>query len=152
MPGLTQKAVADGEDFEYRFVAPDAGTFWYHSHSRSWEQVARGLYGPLVVEETTPPDVDADIIVVIDDWRLGENAEFIDDFDGMFHFAHGGRLGNYAKAIVWVTVPTSSTCLSGIPSSATSLPSIPLISTGKTRAFAVLINLSRTRSPRLTED
>jgi len=100
VPGLTQKAVADGEDFEYRFVAPDAGTFWYHSHSRSWEQVARGLYGPLVVEETTPPDVDADIIVVIDDWRLGENAEFIDDFDGMFHFAHGGRLGNYAKAIV----------------------------------------------------
>ena len=99
VPGLTQDAVLDGADFDYRFVAPDAGTFWYHSHSRSWEQVARGLYGPLIVEETTPPDVDADIIVIVDDWRLGEDAAFIDDFDAMFHFAHGGRVGNYAKVI-----------------------------------------------------
>ena len=99
VPGLTQDAAPDGGDFEYRFVAPDAGTFWYHSHSRSWEQVARGLYGPLVVEETTPPDVDADIIVLVDDWRLEENGEFREDFDGMFHFAHGGRMGNYAKII-----------------------------------------------------
>ncbi len=99
VPGLTQNAVPDGADFDYRFAAPDAGTFWYHSHSRSWEQVARGLYGPLIVEEATPPDVDADIIVIVDDWRLDEDATFIDDFDGMFHFAHGGRMGNYAKVI-----------------------------------------------------
>ena len=99
VPGLTQDAVPDGSDFDYRFVAPDAGTFWYHSHSRSWEQVARGLYGPLVVEETMPPDVDADIVVIVDDWRLDTDATFIDDFDGMFHFAHAGRLGNYAKVI-----------------------------------------------------
>ncbi|MEX0338019.1 MAG: multicopper oxidase family protein [Arenibacterium sp.] len=99
VPGLTQSAVPDGEDFEYRFVAPDAGTFWYHAHSRSWEQVARGLYGPLIVEEPTPPDVDADITVIVNDWRLGENAAFIDDFDAMFHFAHAGRMGNYAKII-----------------------------------------------------
>ena len=99
VPGLTQEPVPDGADFDYRFVAPDAGTFWYHSHSRSWEQVARGLYGPLIVDETTPPDVDADIIVIVDDWRLDNDATFIDDFDGMFHFAHGGRMGNYAKVI-----------------------------------------------------
>ncbi|GGE46079.1 copper oxidase [Actibacterium pelagium] len=108
VPGLTQEPVADGEDFEYRFVAPDAGTFWYHSHSRSWEQVAKGLYGPLIVEEATPPDVDADIIVMIDDWRLGEDAAFIDDFGAMFQFAHGGRLGNYAKAM-----PSQSTVRQG---------------------------------------
>ncbi|MYH57908.1 MAG: multicopper oxidase domain-containing protein, partial [Boseongicola sp. SB0675_bin_26] len=29
VPGLTQDAVPDGDDFAYRFVAPDAGTFWY---------------------------------------------------------------------------------------------------------------------------
>ena len=100
VPGLTQAAVPDGGNFEYRFVAPDAGTFWYHSHNRSWEQVARGLYGPLVVEERDPPDVDADIVVVIDDWRLEETGGFVDDFDSVFHFSHAGRLGNYAKAIV----------------------------------------------------
>lgn len=99
VPGLTQKAVPDGKDFKYAFVAPDAGTFWYHSHSRSWEQVARGLYGALIVEEINPPDVDTDIVVILDDWRLGEDAQFIEDFDGMFHFSHGGRMGNYAKVI-----------------------------------------------------
>ena len=100
VPDLTQDAVPDGENFEYRFVTPDAGTFWYHSHSRSWEQVARGLYGPLIVEERNPPAVDSDIIVMIDDWWLEQTGELRDDFDSMFHFAHGGRLGNYAKAIV----------------------------------------------------
>ncbi len=99
VPGLTQAHVEDGDDFDYRFVAPDAGTFWYHSHSRSWEQVARGLYGPLIVEEAMPPDVDADIVVIVDDWRLSETAEFIDDFGAMFHSAHAGRMGNYAKVI-----------------------------------------------------
>ena len=108
VPGLTQDPVPDGADLDYRFVAPDAGTFWYHSHSRSWEQVARGLYGPLIVEETTPPAVDADIIVIVDDWRLDIDAKFIDDFDLMFHFAHGGRIGNYAKVI-----PSQSTVRAG---------------------------------------
>ena len=27
-----QRPIAPGEEFEYRFVVPDAGTFWYHSH------------------------------------------------------------------------------------------------------------------------
>ena len=31
--------------FEYRFVVPDAGTFWYHSHTNETEQLERGLYG-----------------------------------------------------------------------------------------------------------
>ncbi len=29
-PPLTQAPIAPGESFDYRFVAPDAGTFWYH--------------------------------------------------------------------------------------------------------------------------
>ncbi|WP_171022245.1 multicopper oxidase domain-containing protein [Cohaesibacter sp. CAU 1516] len=52
--GLTQEAVKPGESFEYDFVVPDAGTYWYHAHNKSWNQVARGLYGPLIVEEPYP--------------------------------------------------------------------------------------------------
>ena len=54
VPDLTQAPVPPGGDFLYDFVAPDAGTWWYHPHHRSWEQVARGLYGALIVEEPAP--------------------------------------------------------------------------------------------------
>ena len=43
--GVVQRAVEPGETFTYRFVVPDAGTFWYHSHTNETEQMERGLYG-----------------------------------------------------------------------------------------------------------
>jgi FtsP/CotA-like multicopper oxidase with cupredoxin domain len=100
VPYLTQPMVEAGESFDYSFVAPDAGTYWYHSHNRSWEQVARGLYGPLIVEELTPPDVDHDITVIIDDWRLEVTGEQMGDFGNLHDFSHSGRLGNYARALI----------------------------------------------------
>jgi FtsP/CotA-like multicopper oxidase with cupredoxin domain len=47
--GVTQDAVAKGATHTYRFVARDSGTYWYHSHQVSHEQVRRGLFGPMVV-------------------------------------------------------------------------------------------------------
>ena len=43
--GITQDAVPVGGRHVYRFVADDAGTYWYHSHQMSHEQVERGLLG-----------------------------------------------------------------------------------------------------------
>lgn len=48
--GVTQDAVRPGKQHVYRFVAPDAGTYWYHSHQMSAVQVKRGLFGAFVVE------------------------------------------------------------------------------------------------------
>lgn len=48
--GVTQDAVAVGESFIYRFRPQRAGTYWYHSHQHSHEQVPLGLVGALVVE------------------------------------------------------------------------------------------------------
>jgi FtsP/CotA-like multicopper oxidase with cupredoxin domain len=47
--GVTQDAVQPGESHVYRFVAEDAGTYWYHSHQVSHAQVRGGLFGTLVV-------------------------------------------------------------------------------------------------------
>ncbi|WP_328460508.1 multicopper oxidase family protein [Actinoplanes sp. NBC_00393] len=47
--GITQDAVAPGRSHVYRFVARDAGTYWYHSHQVSHEQVRGGLFGALVI-------------------------------------------------------------------------------------------------------
>ncbi|NRB33040.1 MAG: multicopper oxidase domain-containing protein, partial [Rhizobiaceae bacterium] len=69
--GLTQDPVQPGQSFDYEFVAPDSGTYWYHAHNKSWQQVARGLYGPLIIEEPDPSfDRDHDITLMMDDWRL----------------------------------------------------------------------------------
>jgi FtsP/CotA-like multicopper oxidase with cupredoxin domain len=47
--GVTQDAVPVGGEFTYRFVANQAGSYWYHSHQVSNPQVAGGLLGSLVV-------------------------------------------------------------------------------------------------------
>ncbi|MFC6687711.1 multicopper oxidase family protein [Jhaorihella thermophila] len=95
VPGLTQAPVPPGGSFDYDFAVRDAGTFWYHSHQRSMEQVERGLHGVLVVEEPEPPELDHDLPLVIDDWRLDpETAQLIAGFDKMHDLSHAGRLGN----------------------------------------------------------
>lgn len=98
VPGMTQEAVQPGADFTYAFTPPDAGTYWYHSHNQSTEQVARGLYGLLIVDEEEPPEVDHDISVIVDDWRLTDNATIADDFGAMHDWTHAGRLGNFVHA------------------------------------------------------
>ncbi|MEO6473187.1 MAG: multicopper oxidase family protein [Aeromicrobium sp.] len=47
--GVTQNAVGPGQKHTYRFVVDQVGTYWYHSHQVSHKQVARGLFGALVV-------------------------------------------------------------------------------------------------------
>lgn len=61
-PPITQAPVAPGESFDYRFMAPDAGTFWYHPPRPG----PPGLYGVLVVAEAAPVDVDRDVTLVYD--------------------------------------------------------------------------------------
>ena len=99
VPGLTQPLVEDGETFDYSFRLPDAGTFWYHSHHRSWEQVERGLYGALIIEEETPPEVNHDITVIVDDWRIERDGTLVEDFGNRHDFSHAGRLGTFARII-----------------------------------------------------
>jgi FtsP/CotA-like multicopper oxidase with cupredoxin domain len=60
--GVTQDAVRVGRQFTYRFVADQVGTFWYHAHQMSHEQVSGGLLGALIV---TPPAPPADIVDVV---------------------------------------------------------------------------------------
>jgi len=93
---LTQAPVKPDASFDYRFTVPDAGTFWYHPHNRTWEQMARGLYGPLIVEEAEPPAYDRDLVLMLDDWRLGDDGQIDEEsFGSLRDWSHGGRLGNW---------------------------------------------------------
>lgn len=48
-PGVTQDAVLPGEEFTYRFLADQIGTYWFHTHQVSHVGVRMGLYGTLIV-------------------------------------------------------------------------------------------------------
>ncbi len=67
--GVTQDAVAPGAEHVYRFVVEDAGTYWFHSHQVSHEQVRRGMFGTLVVEpppdDAAHPQPDVDVVAAV---------------------------------------------------------------------------------------
>jgi FtsP/CotA-like multicopper oxidase with cupredoxin domain len=69
--GVTQDAVGPGKQFTYRFVADRAGTFWYHSHQVSHEQVRRGLLGALIVDPRTRPVDIVDVPAVVHQYGGG---------------------------------------------------------------------------------
>ena len=105
VPGMTQQPVPPGGEFVYRFTPPDAGTYWYHSHQRSWEQMALGLAGILIVEEREAPAFHQDLVFAIDDWRVDDSLQIDRRSLGSLHdWAHGGRLGNFAT-VNGVSVP-----------------------------------------------
>lgn len=93
--GLTQAPVQPGETFIYKFTPQDAGTYWAHTHHRTYEQLARGLYLPLIVEESTPQDYDRELVLMLDDWRVKQNGQIdLDSFGDMHDWSHSGRMGN----------------------------------------------------------
>lgn len=79
IPGVTQNAVRPGETFMYDFIANTPGTYWYHSHQKSAEQVDKGLYGSIIVEPKNQPiKYDRDYTLVLDEW-------IANDMQGMDH-------------------------------------------------------------------
>ncbi|MDF0594569.1 multicopper oxidase family protein [Psychromarinibacter halotolerans] len=96
--GMTQDSVAPGGTFDYGFDLKDAGTYWYHPHDRSYEQVGRGLAGALIVTEADAPEVDRDEALVLQDWRMQPDGTMVEDFGALHDMAHAGRIGNYVTA------------------------------------------------------
>jgi FtsP/CotA-like multicopper oxidase with cupredoxin domain len=93
--GEAQRPIQPGEEFEYRFTVPDAGTFWYHSHHDETIQMERGMYGALIVEENTELVMDNDRVFMIDDMKLNEKNEFKrEKFFGRWKERHDGREGD----------------------------------------------------------
>jgi len=94
VPNLTQPPVEPGGSFVYEFTPKDAGTFWYHPHVRSSEQVERGLYGVLIVEDPQPAPYSQDVVWVLDDWLLDEQRQIFPEFNTPHDLMHDGRWGN----------------------------------------------------------
>ena len=129
VPVLTQPPIAPGDSFVYEYTPPDAGTFWYHSHVNTAEQVGRGLYGPLIVEEDEAPPVDRDLVWVLDDWKLDQQAQIVADFENPRDLARAGRLGN--------TVTINGKIQQSLPVRAGERIRLRLINAANARIFAL---------------
>lgn len=73
VPPITQAPISAGTQFDYEFIAPDPGTYWFHPHVGT--QLDRGLYGALIVEDPHEPlDYDDEWVIILDDWLDGVTA------------------------------------------------------------------------------
>jgi FtsP/CotA-like multicopper oxidase with cupredoxin domain len=78
VPEHSQAAVRPGETFDYDFVVPDVGLFWYHPHVRSAGQVGDGLYGALLVEDAEDPAKFGDpLVLVLSDVEVNDQGGFL---------------------------------------------------------------------------
>jgi FtsP/CotA-like multicopper oxidase with cupredoxin domain len=95
VPHLTQPPVPPGGTFVYEFTPKDAGTFWFHPHVRASEQVERGLYGVLIVDDATPVGYSRDLVWVLDDVLLDPSTgQIAPQFNTRHDLAMDGRWGN----------------------------------------------------------
>lgn len=92
VPYVSQLPVKPGEYFDYDFICPDAGTYWYHPHTSSSEQLGRGLVGPLIVDEAKPSGFIHERILCLKTWAVNQQGAFT-DFSVPREAARGGTLG-----------------------------------------------------------
>jgi FtsP/CotA-like multicopper oxidase with cupredoxin domain len=96
VPYMTQPPVEQGQSFAYEFTPPDAGTFFFHPHCSTVEQLGRGLAGVLLVEDEAEQGLfPADHVIVIKDWRVKPDGSF-DVFSTDRGAARAGTFGTVA--------------------------------------------------------
>jgi FtsP/CotA-like multicopper oxidase with cupredoxin domain len=104
VPYVSQLPVLPGEYFDYQFVVPDAGSYWYHPHITSSEQLGRGLVGPLIVEEREPSGFIHERTLSLKNWHVDEQGAFT-AFSIPREAARGGTPGRLSS-VNGVHLPT----------------------------------------------
>lgn len=86
VPGITQNAVQPGKTFTYEFRASVPGTYMYHSHQDSVNQIDKGLYGTFIVEPKEKT-YDRDYTLMLDEWMSDPEASNMpmNNMDSMDH-------------------------------------------------------------------
>ncbi|MBV9971788.1 MAG: multicopper oxidase domain-containing protein [Candidatus Eremiobacteraeota bacterium] len=75
VPGVSQMPIPQHGAFTYRFTAVRPGTYIYHTHFNDLDQLDRGLYGAVIIDDRKPIKVDHDYLEVISSWRIRSDAE-----------------------------------------------------------------------------
>lgn len=130
VPYLTQFPIGENERYRYAFTPPDAGTYWYHPHCMTMNQMARGLTGILVVEEAEDPGFDSEVALNLRDFRLGKDGQFKKLYTAR-GAARSGTFGN-VMTVNWRVAPV-------IEREAGSLVRVRLAATDTTRIYRLFL-------------
>lgn len=94
VPGVTQEAIAPGDEYTYEFTARPAGepggggTFLYHSHVDEDRQMSAGLSGTFIIDPRKPgPRYDAEETLVVSEWTAdgaSGRTRGVMEMEGMF--------------------------------------------------------------------
>ncbi|EMO4458862.1 TPA: multicopper oxidase family protein [Pseudomonas aeruginosa] len=95
VPYISQPPVQPGESFIYQFKTQDAGSYWYHPHLMSSEQLGRGLVGPLIIEEREPTEFRHEKVLCLKTWHVDEQGAFT-PFSVPRQAAREGTRGRYS--------------------------------------------------------
>ncbi|HAT35499.1 MAG TPA: copper oxidase [Rhodospirillaceae bacterium] len=98
VPYLTQFPLVEHETYRYSFMPKDAGTYWYHPHCMTMEQMARGMTGIIIVAEKKDPGFDADIPINLRDFNLRPDGQFSPQLFSAKGAARAGTLGTLITA------------------------------------------------------
>ncbi len=74
--------VQPGESFDYDYQLPDdhpPGVYWYHPHHHGMvaDQIFRGLYGAIIVEDSEPIPVTRERVLVVSDITLDGSGQVV---------------------------------------------------------------------------
>jgi FtsP/CotA-like multicopper oxidase with cupredoxin domain len=95
VPVTGESEVLPGGQFDYDFVVPDAGTFWYHPHFQAAEQTGDGLYAPYIVEDPDEPEgLGEEHVLVLSDVSVGPDGVLLPPDAGGDSATLVGREGN----------------------------------------------------------
>ena len=107
--GVTQDAIKPGQTYIYRFVPPEAGTFWFHAHQLAYQETAGGLFGKLIVAPPTPTiHVDVDDAVALHLWNGPNNQELFSIDDALQTLNEAAKPGQWVRLRVIETSNTDS--------------------------------------------
>ena len=111
---LTQRPVEPGETYHYGFVPPDTGTFFFHTHCNTAEQLGRGLAGVLIVDGDTVEPYAADETIFLRDWLVDFDKGAFRNFYTQRGASRAGTYGNVRSANGYgeaeVRLPSSADC------------------------------------------
>ncbi|MGU3496265.1 multicopper oxidase family protein [Xanthobacteraceae bacterium A53D] len=103
---ITQEVVQPGGKFSYNVPLPDPGLYFFHPHCDETGQVGRGLFSLLVVDDPAEKKAgyDAECFITVKDWRLGDDAQWLDmtTLDGA---TAAGTFGNIRTTNGSLTAP-----------------------------------------------